>query len=110
MLGLTIGLSLMTSILFIRFNDSKNIIAVVLQLLFYLTPVFYPKDILSAPIRLIVSINPLSSYLDIFRFVFANTGKATLFDWIYMFSSSTIVLLLGLAIFNRAWAKSVVMM
>lgn len=109
-LGLTIGLSLMTSILFIRFNDSKNIIAIILQLLFYLTPVFYPKDILSAPIRLIVSLNPLTSYLDIFRFVLADTGKATLFDWIYMFSSSAIVLLLGLVIFKKAWTKSVVMM
>jgi ABC-2 type transport system permease protein len=110
MLGLTIGLSLMASILFIRFDDSKNIIAIVLQLLFYLTPVFYPKDILSAPIKLIVSLNPLSSYLDIFRFVFADTGKATLFDWVYMFSSSAIVLLLGLIVFKKAWAKSVVMM
>jgi ABC-2 type transport system permease protein len=110
MLGLTIGLSLMTSILFIRFNDFKNIIAVILQLLFYLTPVMYPKDILSAPIRLIVSLNPLTSYLDILRFAFANTGKATLFDWVYMFSSSAIVLLLGLVIFKKAWAKSVVMM
>jgi ABC-2 type transport system permease protein len=110
MLSLTIGLSLMTSILFIRFNDSKNIIAIVLQLLFYLTPVFYPKDILSAPVRLIVSINPLSSYLDIFRFVFASTGKATLFDWVYMFSTSAIALLIGLIIFKRSWSKTVVMM
>ncbi len=110
MLGLTIGLSLMVSILFIRFDDSKNIVAIILQLLFYLTPVFYPKDILSSNIRLIVSLNPLSSYLDIFRYVFANTGKATLFDWAYMFSSSTIVLLLGLFIFKKAWAKSAVMM
>ncbi len=109
-LGLTIGLSLMTSILFIRFNDSKNIVAIILQLLFYLSPVFYPKEILSANIRIIVSLNPLTSYLDIFRFVFADTGKATLFDWVYMFSSSAIVLLLGLTIFKRAWPKSVVMM
>jgi ABC-2 type transport system permease protein len=110
MLGLTIGLSLMTSILFIRFNDSKNIVAIILQLLFYLTPVFYPKDILSAPVRIIVSFNPLTSYLDIFRFVFTNTGKVSLIDWLYMFSSSTIVLLLGLIVFKKAWAKSVVMM
>jgi ABC-2 type transport system permease protein len=110
LLSLTIGLSLMTSILFIRFDDSKNIVAIILQLLFYLTPVFYPKDILSAPIRTIVSLNPLSSYLDIFRFVFASTGTATLFDWVYMFSSSIVALLLGLAVFKKAWAKSVVMM
>jgi ABC-2 type transport system permease protein len=110
MLGLTIGLALLTAILFIRYDDSKNIVAIVIQLLYYLTPVFYPKDILSAPIRLIVSLNPLSSYLDIFRFVFASTGKATLFDWIYMFSSSTTILVVGLVVFKRSWSKSVVMM
>ena len=110
MLGLTIGLALMTSILFIRFDDSKNIVAIALQLLYYLTPIFYPKDILSEKVRLIVSLNPLSSYLDIFRFVFASTGRATAFDWIYMFSSSIIVLIIGLAVFKRSWAKSVVMM
>ena len=109
-LGLTIGLSLMVSILFIRFDDSRNIVAIVLQLLFYLTPVFYPKDILSAPIRFMVSLNPLTSYLDIFRFVFAETGKATFFDWVYMFSSSAIIFMLGMIIFKKAWSKSVVMM
>ena len=110
MLGLTIGLALMTSILFIRFDDSKNIIAISLQLLYYLTPVFYPKDILDEKVRFIVSLNPLSSYLDIFRHVFANTGTATLLDWAYMFSSSTAALFIGLAVFKRYWAKSVVMM
>jgi ABC-type polysaccharide/polyol phosphate export permease len=110
MLGLTIGLALMTSILFIRFDDSKNIVAITLQLLYYLTPVFYPKDILGEKVRLVVSLNPLSSYLDIFRYAFANTGRATTFDWIYMFSTSTLALFIGLAIFRRYWAKSVVMM
>ena len=110
MLGLTIGLALMTSILFIRFDDSKNIIAISLQLLYYLTPVFYPKDILDEKVRFIVSLNPLSSYLDIFRHVFANTGNATNLDWVYMFSSSTAALFIGLAVFKRYWAKSVVMM
>ena len=110
LLALTIGLSLLTAILFIRFDDSKNIIAVVLQLLFYLTPVFYPKDILNGPVQVIVSINPLTSYLDIFRFVFASTGTATLFDWLYMFTSSILILVIGLFVFKRFWAKSVVMM
>jgi ABC-type polysaccharide/polyol phosphate export permease len=110
MLGLTIGLALMTSILFIRFDDSKNIVAVALQLLYYLTPIFYPKDILDEKVRFIVSINPLTSYLDVFRYVFADTGTATSFDWVYMFGSSVIILFIGLAVFKRSWAKSVVMM
>ncbi len=110
MLGLTIGLSLITSILFIRFSDFRNIVTIFLQLIFYLTPVFYPKDILSAPMRLIVSINPLSSFLDVLRFVFTGNGNATIFDWLYMFSSSAIVFLAGITVIKRAWNKSVVMM
>jgi ABC-type polysaccharide/polyol phosphate export permease len=110
MLSLTIGLSLITAIMYIHFNDSRNIIAIGLQLLYYLTPIFYPKDILSPMVRMFVSLNPLSSYLDIFRSVFASTGKATLFDWSYMFLSSILVLFTGLVVFKRSWSKSAVMM
>ena len=110
LLALTIGLSLLTAILFIRFDDARNIVAVVLQILFYLTPIIYPKDILDGPVQVIVSINPFTSYLDIFRVVFASTGEATLFDWLYMFTSSILILVIGLFVFKRSWAKSVVMM
>jgi ABC-type polysaccharide/polyol phosphate export permease len=104
------GLGLITSILFIRFQDSRNIVNVFLLLMTYLTPVFYPKEILSGPILLIASANPLTSFADIFRHVFSNTGTATLGDWIYVLVISTLVFLLGIRFFGRNWSKAVVMM
>jgi ABC-type polysaccharide/polyol phosphate export permease len=101
------GMGLITSILFIRFDDSRNIVAIFLQLLNYMTPVFYPKEILGDRVRVIVSLNPLSSYLDVFRYVFTNTGVATTFDWLYMFGSSAASLILGVIIFNKFWPKTV---
>jgi ABC-type polysaccharide/polyol phosphate export permease len=69
MMCLVTGLGLMTAILFIKFDDSRNIVNILVQLLTYLTPVFYPKDILGKNVEKVVSLNPLSSYLDIFRSV-----------------------------------------
>jgi ABC-2 type transport system permease protein len=106
---LTIGFGLILSILFIRFDDSKYIISILLQLLTYLTPVFYPKEMLSPEIKLLVSLNPLSSHLDVFRNVFNGTEIATGFDWAYMFGTSTLVFVLGSFIFKKCWTGTVVM-
>lgn len=110
MMCLITGLGLMTAILFIKFNDTRNIVNILVQLLTYLTPVFYPKDILGKSVEKFVSLNPLSSYLDIFRSVFTDTGLATKFDWLYMFGSAFGSLFLGIFIFNRFWSKTVVML
>jgi len=110
MLLLVTGLGLITAILYIRFDDTRNIIAILLSLMTYLTPVFYPKDILKPIVRNVVSINPITSYLDVFRSVFASTGTATTFDWLYMFGSAVVIFLLGIRIFAKQWPKSVVMM
>ena len=110
MMCLITGLGLMTAILFIKFDDSRNIVRILLQLLTYLTPVFYPKDILGKTVEIAVSLNPLTSYLEIFRFVFIGSGMASGFDWIYMFGSALGSLLLGIFVFNQHWHKTVVMM
>ena len=110
MLLLVTGFGLITAILYIRFDDTRNIIAIILSLMTYLTPVFYPKDILKPIVRNVVSLNPITSYLDVFRSVFASTGTATTFDWLYMLGSAVVVFLLGIRIFAKQWPKSVVMM
>ena len=110
MMFLITGLGLMTAILFIKFNDTRNIINILVQLLAYLTPVFYPRDILGKNVERVISLNPLSSYLDIFRSVFTESGIATTFDWLYMSGSAFGSLFLGIFIFNRYWSKTVVML
>jgi ABC-2 type transport system permease protein len=110
MMCLITGLGIMTAILFIKYQDSRNIVNILLLLLNYLTPIFYPKSILGKQVERIVSLNPLTSYLDIFRYVFTGTGTATTFDWLYMCGTAAGSLFLGLFIFNRYWQKTVVMM
>jgi ABC-type polysaccharide/polyol phosphate export permease len=107
---LVFGVGLILSILFVRFDDFKYITTILLQLLTYLTPVFYPKEILNSQIRLLVSLNPLTSILDVFRNVFNGTEIATMFDWAYMLGSSTLAFTVGILLFRRYWPKTLVML
>ena len=104
------GIGMMLGNLFVKFDDLKNIITVTLQILTYLTPIFYPKEILDEKIRLIVNLNPLTSFLDGFRFLFNGTEIVSFNDWIYIFVSSLMAFSLGLYFFRKTWAKTVVMM
>jgi len=110
-LALTVaGLGLTLSLLFIRFDDTKNIVGVLLMVLTYLTPIFYPVSILSERMQSIVNLNPLTSYLDCFRWAFSNNASATLNDWLYMSATGILSILFGSYIFKKFWPRTVAML
>lgn len=63
----TLGAGLLLSPLAVFFSDTVELIGVLLTLLFYLTPVFYPKGIVPADKAWIVRFNPIRSILEVFR-------------------------------------------
>jgi ABC-type polysaccharide/polyol phosphate export permease len=63
----TLGAGLLLSPLSIFFTDIVEMITVVLSVLMYLTPIFYPKEIVPQKMRWIVRFNPLRSILEVFR-------------------------------------------
>ena len=110
MLMYVTGLGLLVAISYIRYDDTRNIFGVLISFMMYLSPIFYPKEILSDHMLTIVNANPLTSYLDVFRHVFSNTGSATVNDWLYMGISSALVFIIGIRVFYKAWPKTVVML
>ena len=107
---LTAGLGLALSILFIRFDDTRNIVTILLMTLLYFTPVFYPVSILTPQLQSVIKWNPLTSYLDIFRWAFSNNATPTLFSWLYMSFWSIFALLLGTYVFRKYWPRTVAML
>jgi ABC-type polysaccharide/polyol phosphate export permease len=103
-----IGLALATVV--IRFDDTKNIINVFLMILTYLTPIFYPIGILNPQLQRIVNLNPLTSYLDCFRWAFSNNASASIGDWIYVGISGLVAIFIGTQIFNKFWPRTVAML
>jgi len=107
---LTAGFGLALSIMFIRFDDTRNIVNILLMILFYLTPIFYPASAMNSTVQNFIYWNPLTSYLDIFRWAFSNNGTPTLFNWIYMSIWSILALLLGTYVFKKYWPRTVAML
>ncbi|HYQ82417.1 MAG TPA: ABC transporter permease [Rubrobacter sp.] len=63
----TLGAGLLLSPLAVFFSDVVELVGVLLTLMMYLTPVFYPKDIVPEHYRWIVRYNPIRSILEVFR-------------------------------------------
>jgi ABC-type polysaccharide/polyol phosphate export permease len=104
------GLGLLVSIAYVRYDDTRSIFAILISFMMYLSPIFYPKEILSGTMLKVVNANPLTSFLDVFRYVFSGTGSASWADWAYMAGISVTVLFIGIRSFAKAWPRTVVMM
>jgi ABC-2 type transport system permease protein len=63
----TLGAGLLLSPLAVFFHDTIEMVGVLLTLIMYLTPLFYPMDIVPESFRWIVRFNPLRSVLEVFR-------------------------------------------
>jgi ABC-type polysaccharide/polyol phosphate export permease len=104
------GIGLMFSILYIRFDDARNIVALLLMLLTYLTPIFYPINILNENMQDVVNSNPFTSYLNCIRWAASNNSEATLTNWIVVILTGLITPVIGSLIFKKFWPRTVAML
>ena len=64
---MALGAGLLLAPLSVIFSDTIEVIAIVLGLLMYLTPVFYPRSIVPEQLRWAVRLNPMAAALEVFR-------------------------------------------
>lgn len=98
----SLGLGLLLGVLNVFVRDIGQVMAVVLQLWFWMTPVVYMANILGNTFRHIIIFNPMfyivSSYQDILLY-----GQAPhLIPLVWMVAGSFILLALSLLVFRRA--------
>ena len=65
--AMALGTGLLLAPLAVIFSDTVEVITIVLSLLLYLTPVFYPRAIVPEHLRWAVQLNPLAAALEVFR-------------------------------------------
>jgi len=110
MLALAAGLGLLIAAAAVHFFDVLDLTGVAIQLISYLTPTFYPISIIPDEFQWIININPLYSYLTVFReLVYGNAG-AEPWMWAYMLVSAVAVLIVGVYVFSRSWRQLVVLL
>lgn len=64
---MALGAGLLLAPLSVIFSDTVEVITIVLSLLLYLTPVFYPRSIVPDRLQWAVHLNPLAAALEVFR-------------------------------------------
>jgi ABC-type polysaccharide/polyol phosphate export permease len=109
LLMLVLGLGLLVAAVAVRFNDMLDFNRVILLLIGYLTPTFYPISIVPASARKLFELNPLYQDLNLFRNLVYGGTLSTWQPWVAAFGSGIALLSLGLWVFARGWRTAVAM-
>lgn len=105
--GLGIGLAL--SVCNVYFRDTGQLMAIVLQVWFYLTPILYSVDyvaqadveVLGVPAEDILLLNPLARFVQCFRSVFYDFRFPSAVDLAFVTVAGVVSLALGYLVFQR---------
>lgn len=103
MLALVIGSGMLIAAAAVYFYDVLDLTRVFVQLLQYLTPVFYPLSFIPAEWLGLYKMNPLFSYLDNFRNVMYRGEFGPAWQWGYMIGTAVLALMLGVWAFSKSW-------
>ena len=68
------GVGLLFGALMVVFRDTKNLLSFILMIWMYVTPIMYPITIVPEKFRVLFYINPLTSLVDAYRWVFLRQG------------------------------------
>ena len=95
-----IGFGLILAILNVFYRDIQNIVEILMQILYFMTPIIYPLSIIPREIIWILKINPLTNILLIFRQILfgLQIDYATIFLVTF---ESVILFLLGIWVFRK---------
>jgi ABC-2 type transport system permease protein len=108
LLAFAVGLGLLVASAAVAFYDVIDFTGVLLQLVGYLTPTFYPVSIVPSQFLLLIYANPLYSHLTILRGLLYEGALAPPWMFGYAIFSALAALALGVWVFGRSQRRLVV--
>lgn len=103
------GLGMMVASLAVAYRDVLDIVGVLLTLAMYATPGFYPVTIVPDQFLFLIYLNPLYSYLEVFRGLIYGASFAPGWMWAVMVGTACAALLGGAWSFSRSWRRLAVL-
>lgn len=99
--GIGLGAGLIFSIFTAKYRDFLGLLQIILRLLMFICPIFYPMSIVPQKLQWIMGLNPMSAQFELFRFAMLGKGQFT--SGQVMYSTIIMVLLVGggLLLFNK---------
>jgi len=91
----TLGVGLFISALAVQFTDVVDMYQLAIQILFWFTPIMYPKSVLPTNLSWLINLNPLYHILELFRVPIYNGWLPGPNTMIAAVGSSVLMLLIG---------------
>jgi lipopolysaccharide transport system permease protein len=101
MAGLGLGFGIFISSLTTKYRDFTFLISFGVQLMMYASPVVYPISIVPEKYKILILLNPVSSIIEAFKFIFIGQGY---FSWNAIGYSAlfmVLLLMISVIIFNK---------
>lgn len=97
----TCGMGLILSALMVYFRDTQFLYGVVIVLWMYLTPLFYPIDIIPENMMGIYSLNPMYQYVTFFRTLVLDAAMPSLMQFAWCFGYAFLFMGIGFVVFRK---------
>ncbi len=101
LLSFTVGLSLLTSSLNVRFRDVNFMVQLAVMLWFYATPVIYALNLLPELLRPLFYLNPMTFIVELFHYALMGLPVTFVELWAIAITVIVIVLYIGLLVFKK---------
>ncbi|WP_308389707.1 ABC transporter permease [Acidithiobacillus sp. AMEEHan] len=95
------GIVLTFSVLQVEFRDLKHLVEIAVMFLFWFTPLGYSINVLKPETRAIISLNPLTQFMDLFHAILYSGAVPALSHVEIALAWTVATLLLGTALFHQ---------
>jgi ABC-type polysaccharide/polyol phosphate export permease len=105
-----LGIGLVLSTCNVYYRDIQHLVGILLQVLFYLTPIVYPMSLVpkeadvwgyEIPVRALYELNPLVTFVEAYRDVLYDLRFPPIADWAYMTGWALAVAGIGMWVFGK---------
>ena len=100
--GLGLGFGILISSMTTKYRDLTILFTFIVQLWMYATPIVYPLSMVTNPtLHTIILANPLTSIIEAFKYITLGQGYLSWLALGYSFTFMTVLLVLGVVVFNK---------
>lgn len=100
--GLGLGFGILVSSMTTKYRDLTILFTFIVQLWMYGTPIVYPISMVTNDtLRMLIMANPMTSVIEAFKYATLGQGYFSWFALGYSFTFMTILLVLGIVVFNK---------
>lgn len=109
-LAMIAGIGFFLATYAIRYDDVLNLVSVLMVLVGYITPIFYPITIVPVHYRRLFYLNPVFPYVETFRYLAYGGPRPSWVAGVYILVSGVVGFAVGLRVFARRWPSLAVLL